>query len=803
MVMPASTVQAGAQKGAAEAERFLQALFGDETPGYLTIFTAPPPRTRWFPADDPGAAAKAGTALSDNVYFSVCPQKEELGGGKRGSRESVIAMPGLWFDLDIQDEAHKQNGLPASEAEAMEFVESLPHPPTIVVHSGRGLHLYWLFEEPWILEDDAARQRAQRASRRLQKAIIEQGKARGWTLDNTADLARVLRLPGTLNRKREPHVPVRVLSWDGDRYALDDLVDASAAPTASPRARDGKTPGRQQQAGEDEPLPHVTPPQLAALSAPGGASDRVRWTEEVVAAIANDERFDRNAWIGVAHAIRASCGRGFEDEAKRIFIEFSDRWTAGDATPEEAESRWATLGPTTSKVGYRRLLNWAGDAYEIPEGHPWHPSSDLVVYFSTLSSEAAYETTAAQIEHVSQQPPQSADFLEELILAERMIRALPSGTHQALARALLLYRLEDRLGRHVHRFLTKIERSEFNTEEAAFATLDELLAEAGLLEPPPCVVPRLAYRGRTTLLAGPDKSGKSTLMAHAAAAVSRSDSFLGEQSGEEHGGRIVWAGLEESLGDAVRRFSDLDADPENVRLIRSPDAAVHDHIRKALREEAADLVVIDSLIEYARLVGGEAPKSGDDAAWANVMRPLVALSREFDVAVVVLHHTRKSDGQYRGSTEIAAAVDALLEISMPSAADDSTVRRISGRGRDAMAVEPFAITFGPDGYELSDGAELPLKARIIVTLRENPGLSQNKLRDAVEARTEEVREAAVQLMAAGIVVNRGKQSRWKLYLKETAQEEFEVVSDVVLPGGDFSNANEDEEEPAVVSQAAH
>src|SRR5690606_19180590 len=144
--------------------------------------------------------------------------------------------------------------------------------------------------------------------------------------------------------------------------------------------------------------------------------------------------------------------------------------------------------------------------------------------------------------------------------------------------------LDPVLGRHVHRFLAKIERSEFNTDAAAFVTLEELLADPDLLKPPDCIVPHLAYRGRTTLLAGPDKSGKSTLMAHAAAALSRGDGFLGEPSQGQHGGRVVWVGLEEALGDGVRRFKELGAEPKNVRLITSPDSEVRDHIRKLLRD---------------------------------------------------------------------------------------------------------------------------------------------------------------------------------------------------------------------------
>src|SRR5690606_27729800 len=119
-----------------EAVQFLQALFGEEAPGFLTIFTTKPARTEWFPATDPEAAARFGIDLPRDVYFGVCAQRERLEGGKRGTKDGVIVMPGLWFDLDIKDAAHHQKDLPTSK-EAEEFIDCLPHAPTIIVDSGR------------------------------------------------------------------------------------------------------------------------------------------------------------------------------------------------------------------------------------------------------------------------------------------------------------------------------------------------------------------------------------------------------------------------------------------------------------------------------------------------------------------------------------------------------------------------------------------------------------------------------------------------------------------------------------------
>ena len=63
-------------------------------------------------------------------------------------------------------------------------------------------------------------------------------------------------------------------------------------------------------------------------------------------------------------------------------------------------------------------------------------------------------------------------------------------------------------------------------------------------------------------------------------------------------------------------------------------------------------MVVDSLQEYARVTIGAAPDDGDNAGWSAVIRPLVQLAREYDIAVVVLHHVRRSDGHFRGAGEL-------------------------------------------------------------------------------------------------------------------------------------------------------
>ena len=306
--------------------------------------------------------------------------------------------------------------------------------------------------------------------------------------------------------------------------------------------------------------------------------------------------------------------------------------------------------------------------------------------------------------------------------------------------------------------------------EPSFRTLAELLERPELLEPPRATVSRLAYRGRLLLFAGPDKSGKSTLYAHAIAALTRRRPFLGEGVRAEHG-RAVLVGLEEAVSDAVRRLRELDADPDRVQLLvlRPPD--LRGEIDRLLSEWPADLILIDSLQEYARVTAGTIPDDGDNAGWAAIVRPLVDVARDHDIAVVLLHHVRRSDGQYRGAGEIAAAADGLLEMQMPNPGEDPTLRRVRGRGR--WPVEPFALSLRDGRYELAGGTELSLDAQVLLQVEMNPGISKNRLRQSIHGRASAIDAAISQLLGRGAVEDHGTDGRSRLF-PPSGQEEMAV-----------------------------
>ena len=147
----------------------------------------------------------------------------------RGTEQNVIAIPGLWFDLDCKEGHHNKKDLPTRD-EALSFLQEIPLNPSLVIWSGGGFQVYWQFKELWTFASDEERQPAKELSRRFQATIISMGKAHAWDLDNTSDLIRLLRLPGTWNHKGSP-VQVKILEIHPIRYEPEDfedfLIDAS------------------------------------------------------------------------------------------------------------------------------------------------------------------------------------------------------------------------------------------------------------------------------------------------------------------------------------------------------------------------------------------------------------------------------------------------------------------------------------------------------------------------------------------------------------------------------------------------
>lgn len=160
-----------------------------------------------------------------NVYYGVSPR---LRGARTGRRESVTSVTHIWADLD-------GDLYPDGKAEALATIKAFTLPPSVLVDSGGGYHALWELDEPVPPEGF---EQVQGIVRRLANFLGADPKV--------ADVARILRLPGTRNHKAKyaGPLPVGVLTTLDRQYALRDFLAIlpEPAPVTLPASGSGTSP---------------------------------------------------------------------------------------------------------------------------------------------------------------------------------------------------------------------------------------------------------------------------------------------------------------------------------------------------------------------------------------------------------------------------------------------------------------------------------------------------------------------------------------------------------------------------------
>lgn len=139
-----------------------------------------------------------------NIFFGINPTRGPARKNTdRGGAADITRLAALWADLDVKPGACKS--LDAAEKIIDELSGIVGTRPSVVVYSGGGLHAYWPIEDGAL--DEKSRGLPRRWGR-LVAAVAHQHDAR---VDNVYDLARMLRIPGTINNK---NTPVPVLAYE-------------------------------------------------------------------------------------------------------------------------------------------------------------------------------------------------------------------------------------------------------------------------------------------------------------------------------------------------------------------------------------------------------------------------------------------------------------------------------------------------------------------------------------------------------------------------------------------------------------
>jgi hypothetical protein len=143
------------------------------------------------------------------TYFAVATLRPGI---TRRAKENLSEIVCLHADLDFKS-------IEASPKEIQRKLARFAAPPSIVVHSGNGLHAYWRLREPLLATTDNIA-RVEAALRRI--AYLLAGDPA------VCECSRLLRLPGSHNSKRGEWLDVRVLRARRRSYKLHKLEEILA-----------------------------------------------------------------------------------------------------------------------------------------------------------------------------------------------------------------------------------------------------------------------------------------------------------------------------------------------------------------------------------------------------------------------------------------------------------------------------------------------------------------------------------------------------------------------------------------------
>ncbi len=165
------------------------------------------PPERHIITRDPGKVAqfcKKWNQPGRGLFFAVSTLRPGAQPTERGSlrcKANASQLPAIHVDIDFDKVI-----TPADNPQAFVInkLEGLKIPPSIITASGGGVHAYWLLDEPVEIAGEADRAvRAERVMRALANLVGGDPAV--------CEVARLMRLPGSTNSKRDEAKPVMLL----------------------------------------------------------------------------------------------------------------------------------------------------------------------------------------------------------------------------------------------------------------------------------------------------------------------------------------------------------------------------------------------------------------------------------------------------------------------------------------------------------------------------------------------------------------------------------------------------------------
>ncbi|MBF0502565.1 MAG: DUF927 domain-containing protein [Candidatus Riflebacteria bacterium] len=184
-----------------------------------------------------------------NHYFGACTRDVEI--VKRsnpkgtGKSDSIIYVSGFYADIDVGTNGHSAKGYAPTKEVAIEIMGEMDILPTYIVDTGGGFHGYRKLAEGIFITSEDERLAAEHYLKRFHAFIASKFAKHGFKIDNVSDLARVMRVPGSFNHKREVPELVEIIhinskniasldDWEEYLPAIEDIGDSRSG--ARPRS---------------------------------------------------------------------------------------------------------------------------------------------------------------------------------------------------------------------------------------------------------------------------------------------------------------------------------------------------------------------------------------------------------------------------------------------------------------------------------------------------------------------------------------------------------------------------------------
>jgi AAA domain len=214
------------------------------------------------------------------------------------------------------------------------------------------------------------------------------------------------------------------------------------------------------------------------------------------------------------------------------------------------------------------------------------------------------------------------------------------------------------------------------------------------------------------------------------------------------------------------RLDDLPIDVITAPSLRIDKGRDQERLARTVWHAAPRLLVLDPFVRLHRVDENDA---GEVSAILGYLR---SLQREFNVAVLVVHHARKngSGGQagqnLRGSGDLHAWGDSNLYLRRQHGNLTLTVEHRAAHAPDPIALRLVADKRRGDAYlalieagEERVGTAVELEQTLVSTLAAaREPLGRTALRDRLRVRNERLGEALTNLAATGAIVRVGE--RW-------------------------------------------